>query len=343
MTKRVLVLSGGGAMGIFQVGCLRALFEADDALDFDFFVGVSAGAINAAFLAQAPMMDGCGTPISRAALAGQLDALEAMWRTVESPADIYDGRAEPGVGTLLKVVLGKSSLVDAGPIRRMIDQNISTRQALASDRGLHIGTTSLRSGEYVGFEIGTGSPTPNLDLVTAVKASSAVPGVFAPVRYGDDLLVDGAVRENTPLGVAFAQRPTDEIVAIQTKPIGGRIQYEEFDVSRAGRLAGGKNALDVLVRSTRIMSEEIQKDDVVGAYRWSRAIQLIEELADEVGGSAGRAAREEIETLGKAAIPVRLFAPPEILLGNELVFTLRDMKRMYEAGRRSAAKPPVEP
>ena len=339
MSKRVLVLSGGGAMGIFQVGCLRALLAADETLDFDFFVGVSAGAINAAMLVQAPMRDGCGSPTSRAALVDQLDALEAMWRTVESPADIYSGRVEPGVGTLLKIVLGKDSLVDAGPIRRMIDRNISTRRALASNRGLHIGTTSLRSGEYVGFEIGTGSSPPNLDLVTAVKASSAVPGVFPPVRYGDDLLVDGAVRENTPLSLAFAQRPTDEIVAIQTKPVGGRIDYEEFEVSRAGLFSGGKNALDVLVRSARIMSEEIQKDDVLGAYRWGRAIQLLEELAEEVGGSAGRVAREEIEALGKTTVPVRLYAPTGILLSNELVFTKRDMDQMYEAGRRAAAAP----
>lgn len=342
MPKRVLVLSGGGAMGIFQVGCLRALLAADETLDFDFFVGVSAGALNAAFLAQAPMKDECGSPTSRAALMDQLDALEVMWRAVESPADIYDGPAEPGVGTLLKVVLGKDSLVDASPIRRLIDQNISTRQALASNRGLHIGTTSLRSGDYVGFEIGTAAPTPDLDLVTAVKASSAVPGVFSPVKYGNDLLVDGAVRNNTPLALAFAQHPTDEIVAIQTKPVGGRIHYEDFDVSRAGLFGGGNNALDVLVRSTRIMLEEIQKDDVLGAHQWSRAIKLLESLADEVGGSAGQAAREEIDALGKAAVPVRLYAPRGILLSNELDFKIRDMDQMYEEGRRAAAAP-VDP
>ena len=50
---RALVLSGGGARGAFQVGMLEELvFQRK--LDFQVLRGVSVGALNAAFLAQAP-------------------------------------------------------------------------------------------------------------------------------------------------------------------------------------------------------------------------------------------------------------------------------------------------
>ncbi len=48
-----LVLQGGGAKGAFQVGAIKALIELGHS--FDGVVGVSIGAINAAFVAQGDM------------------------------------------------------------------------------------------------------------------------------------------------------------------------------------------------------------------------------------------------------------------------------------------------
>jgi len=339
VTKRALVLSGGGAKGIFEVGCLRALLQKDNALDFDFFVGVSAGGLNASFLAQAPMPGGCGSQQSHDSLVAQVIALEAIWRTIESPSDIYKGDPEPSFVTLAEVAFGKDSLLDATPIRRLIDQHISTAKVKASGRGLHIGATSLQSGEYVGFEIGTAKNTPNIDLPRAVKASAAVPAEFTPVRYGDDLLVDGAIRNNTPLSKAFEQKPTDEIVVIQTSPVGGHALYEDFDMAHGGFLGGGKSALDVLARSARIMSEEIQKDDVHGAVEWSKAMKLLEKLANDLGLPPGSPARADIAALGKVATPIRVYAPAKALLRNELVFKKVNMDQMYDEGVEAALAP----
>ncbi|MBI3469491.1 MAG: patatin-like phospholipase family protein, partial [Planctomycetes bacterium] len=51
--KRALVLAGGGARGAYQVGMLQELVV-NQGLDFTIIRGVSVGALNAAFLAQAP-------------------------------------------------------------------------------------------------------------------------------------------------------------------------------------------------------------------------------------------------------------------------------------------------
>ena len=53
MTRRALVLSGGGAKGSFQIGAMEELIL-NRGLDFEILCGVSVGALNASFLAQAP-------------------------------------------------------------------------------------------------------------------------------------------------------------------------------------------------------------------------------------------------------------------------------------------------
>src|SRR5271157_3368910 len=51
MTKRALVLSGGGSAGSWQAGAIKYLVEDLD-LQYDIFTGVSVGALNASWLAQ---------------------------------------------------------------------------------------------------------------------------------------------------------------------------------------------------------------------------------------------------------------------------------------------------
>ena len=46
-----IVMSGGGARAAYQVGCLRFLAKSYPDLSIDIVTGVSAGAVNAAFLA----------------------------------------------------------------------------------------------------------------------------------------------------------------------------------------------------------------------------------------------------------------------------------------------------
>ena len=48
MVQRALVLSGGGAKGIYQVGCLKKLLEGDGAPDFDFLTTYALASLAAA-------------------------------------------------------------------------------------------------------------------------------------------------------------------------------------------------------------------------------------------------------------------------------------------------------
>ena len=66
-----LVLSGGGARAAYQVGFLRCLARHYPQLSIPILTGVSAGAINAAFLAN-----------HRGSFAEAVDDLSAWWRSL---------------------------------------------------------------------------------------------------------------------------------------------------------------------------------------------------------------------------------------------------------------------
>ena len=75
-------------------------------------------------------------------------------------------------------------------------------------------------------------------LMVAIQASSAVPGAFTPVKYGDKLLVDGCVVDNCPADI-LKQMGADIVIAID-------LDYRVYDRP--------KNVKEVVQRSMDIMA-----------------------------------------------------------------------------------------
>lgn len=350
--NRALVLSGGGAKGIYEVGCLQALLEGQPELDFDYFLGISAGSLNASFLSQASMAGGFGSPASCTALRQRVGELLSIWKTIHVPADIYKGESRPGWLTKIRVAAGKNGLVDPRPIREKIREHVGPSPVL---RRLHVGATCLETGAYRGFDFWKGRPAQVPGLATAVMASAAVPAVFDPIEIEGATLVDGAIRENTPLGIAY--RAFDEplplpapgdlprVVVIQTSPLAGYVPPQPFAM---GGEWDGHNALDVLIRAAEIMADEVQKDDVRGAHGWNLVLRFLQELEasraslppaivqrlDEL-----HADLREPEKPEKRYVSTAVYAPDGKLLDNELVFTEKDLEDMLLRGRNDAKHP----
>src|SRR5256886_6055633 len=89
--RRALVLSGGGAKGSWQVGACQHLIV-ERGLWFDVIAGVSAGAVNAATLAQARDPD---------ELAAELEHLRAVWLGPRGSRHVYRRRWLGALGTVL--------------------------------------------------------------------------------------------------------------------------------------------------------------------------------------------------------------------------------------------------
>ncbi|WP_347321681.1 patatin-like phospholipase family protein, partial [Ralstonia pseudosolanacearum] len=169
--RTAFVFAGGGSLGAIEAGMLRELVASG--VMPDMVVGASAGAINAAFFACHPHMDGAAR-------------LEALWRGVR--------RAEvmPWSWRVMLGMLGRRSthLVDAGGLQRLLNRHFAQARLEAAPLPLHVVATDMQTGAEV--VLSTGS------IVQAVLASAAIPGVFPPVRVDGRLLIDGGVANNTP-------------------------------------------------------------------------------------------------------------------------------------------------
>src|SRR6185312_8683482 len=225
-SKTALVLGGGGFTGaVYEIGALRALDLLSvnrSVTDFDVFVGTSAGAFVAAMTAngispeemmrvldrQAP------TPFPEIAL-GTL--LSLNMRELASKAVRFPWRLaklgwmlarQVGQVSALDVVLGIAEGLPSGLfsgegiedyVRRVLDDDGRTDDFRRLQRELFITATDLDTCERVVFGMDGWSDVP---ISTAVRASTALPMVYEPVRVGERDLVDGGVISTTNLDLA---------------------------------------------------------------------------------------------------------------------------------------------
>ncbi len=310
---RALVLGGGGARGSFQVGMLQEL-AGKRGIDFPILRGVSVGALNAAFLAQAPMGNSPAESLSN--LKIQVGVLHKLWtKEIKGNFSIYAERA----GGFAGLALGADSIYSVEPLRRLIRKHVSLAALRASGRDFAVGTVSLLTGEYEEW-----TPTDD-DFLDKLIASTAIPVVFPFVNTGEDVLVDGGVRNITPLSAAFRARP-DEIYVLLTSRLvaetdgslpGSTVEKESFkqwDDNWLGTKIGG---LDVLKRTVKILTDEIYLDDLRRALGWNRVAGCIDTvLAATEGATLPAGVGEAIADLGQAMadvkkrhVPIHVLAP----------------------------------
>ena len=265
---RGLVLSGGGAKGEFQVGALECLREQTD-WDFDFFTGVSVGALNVAVLAQHERMtDGLGK-------------LAAIWESIRSNRDVYTG-GSIAIGALLSLFtrsqLARDAVFNSTPIARLINRHVHWADF---KRGFSVGVTSLtdgmpytvtnvpsileanpRNGRTLSLNLESGQPGSIPDKIADfILASASMPLLFPPVEIYGHKFVDGGVRDVTPLSSAFQAAKAAvnggwhgsmEILIISTAPAG-------LPLNDGKHLDSGR---EIIGRSLEIMIHEILTNDV---------------------------------------------------------------------------------
>ena len=182
--KTALVLSGGGSLGAIQVGMLTELIAAG--VQPDIIVGVSAGALNGAFFAHNPCAD---TVTRMATLWGKITTREVLglsWRSILGLMGLRD------------------HVASAHGLRNLLMRELPYRIFAESAIPLHLVCTDLISGDEVVISEG--------DVIDAVIASTAIPGVFPSVFHRGRYLVDGAVSASTPISVAVGLGATRVIV-----------------------------------------------------------------------------------------------------------------------------------
>jgi NTE family protein len=211
-----LALGGGAARGFAHVGVIQVLEEAG--IRPSLVSGTSAGSLVAAFYASGK--------------TGK--QLQHVAETMEE-ATIADWT----------LPLFNRGMLRGDALARYVNGQVGAR--LIEDMALPLGivATDLNTGQSMLFQRG--------DTGTAVRASSAVPAVFLPVRISGHEYVDGGLVSPVPVRAA-RQMGAELVIAV--------------DISNApeGNLAGG--TLDVLLQTVSIMSKsinyfELKEADVV--------------------------------------------------------------------------------
>jgi len=175
--RTAFVFSGGGSLGAVEVGMLRELLRRGERADL--VVGASVGALNAAYFAGRPTLEGVAE-------------LEAIWRGLDR-RHIFP----VAVGSVLRAALGRRpNLVSPRSLAALLERHLPFARLEEAALPCHVVAADLQSGEPVTLSRGPAT--------LALLASAAIPAVFPPVRIQGRFLVDGGVAANTPIAAALA-------------------------------------------------------------------------------------------------------------------------------------------
>ncbi|MYN26900.1 patatin-like phospholipase family protein [Duganella levis] len=206
--KIALVLSGGGARGFAHIGVLRALQELR--IPVDFVVGTSMGSVVGGAYAAGSSVEQLELLVRRtdwnAVVADRPPRDELIYRRREEdlllPSRIEFGVHEDGV-SLPPAAAGNEALELA--LTSILPSGTRDKPANLLQLPFRSVASDLVTGELVELS--------DAPLFLAMRASLAVPGVFAPVRVNQRLLVDGGLVRNLPVDVA-REMGADIIIAV---------------------------------------------------------------------------------------------------------------------------------
>jgi NTE family protein len=179
--------------------------------------------------------------------------------------------------------------VPCKPLRRLVSTHIRIPRLEDAAVPLHLVAFDLLSGNEIRLSHG-----PALD---ATLAAAAIPGVLPPVPWGDHLLVDGGVVNNTPISHAL-ELGAERIFVL---PAG--------DCEERGPAARPRGPLDALVRACRVLIGARLQADLV---RYASDAELIVlrapnrtrvqasdfDQAELLIAEALRAARRQLDDIG---------------------------------------------
>jgi predicted acylesterase/phospholipase RssA len=208
--ENVLVLGGGGARGIYQVGVLKALIE--HGYRWDTIAGVSVGSINAFFLSHYKKED-------------QLQAiqdLERLWKIeIKDAKAIYKNWSSI---KLINYIIGfkKNGVFNTDPLRKLLHKHYDAQKLLTSNVNLILGAFSMTTGNYVSV---VGNNVSN--IVEWVMASSSFPFAFPPVELHGDLYTDGGIKDYVPVIDVLNFCNPKSIDIILTKPSNEDVPYKK--------------------------------------------------------------------------------------------------------------------
>lgn len=210
-----LALSSGAARGLAHIGVIQVLEE--NGIEVDIVAGCSMGAYVGAVWASGRD----GAEMER--LAREVEGRWKWWKLIDP------------------FLLPRRGFMRGERVKQRLEKTIGRVQFSDLVRPLRIVVTHLHTLERVIFAGG--------EVAAAVHASSAIPGLCAPVRIGGETYIDGGVAEPLPVEV-LREMGIERIIAVNTIPTPAYLRCRwERDRELAAASTRTFNPLRVLLNS----------------------------------------------------------------------------------------------
>ncbi len=231
-----LLLSGGGARASYQAGVLRYIAETFPSADFENMMGVSAGAINTAFLC------------NRAGILA-----EGVRDLVQNWLDIREDRvfdSESSFSFVRGLVFGsgengRQAILSTAPLRQFLLDGLNHEDGVITGitdklregrlKAVAVVTTNYATGQTVtwvqGRTIRRWERPSRIGINTTltvehIMASTSIPLLFPAIRIGDAYYGDGGIRLSAPLAPLVHLR-SSRILAISTRYQRSRAEADD--------------------------------------------------------------------------------------------------------------------
>lgn len=275
-----LALGGGAVRGAAHLGVLEVLQR--EGIKPDVITGTSAGAVFGAL----------------AAAHADLSEVAELVRQVRWPK-------------LIRPTLGRAALFDTDPLGRLLTRLIGSTTFAELPTKLAVIACDLGSGEAAALSSG--------EVARAVRASTAVPGLFRPVEIDGRWYVDGGLASILPVDAA--------------RRLGAEIVVAVDVLSYTGETAPPGTLVEVLLAAARILATNQT------AERGRADVVIQPELATSSTWDLSRAA--EFRALGQAACERRL--PAIVAALANVVIPAADGQQQPAPNRRPRQDGPFGP
>ena len=222
--KIALALGGGAARGWAHIGVLRALDE--EKIEIGMIAGTSIGAL----------VGGCY-------LAGKLDELESFARSLTMRR----------IASMLDFAIGGGGLFGGLRLTKRMQEHMADLTIESLGRPFVAVACEIQTGHEVW--IGEGS------LITAIRASYALPGIFEPVKCANRTLVDGAIVNPVPVTVCRAYEQPLVVAVNLNYALYGRSAAPSSSGSEAVSRLG---VTSVMVQAFNIIQDRISRARLAG-------------------------------------------------------------------------------
>jgi len=247
-----LALGSGGARGWAHIGVLRAL--AERGIVPDYVAGCSMGAL-----------------VGAAYVGGQLDALEDWARSI----------THRKIAALIDVNVLSGGLIEAKNVVRFFETLGIPERFEDLDIPFATVATDMRSGREVWIREG--------NVIDAMRASIALPGIVSPVLHNDRWLIDGGITNPLPVSVCRAMG-ADIVIAVNPEakkysvmwtqpeetpnetwksikaslPFAVRSAYDTVTSLGKANSVRAPNYFDVVATSIDVMIMQIRRSRLIG-------------------------------------------------------------------------------